>query len=79
MRPDLVVLAPELLDKYLRIDAVLEPLHAETLVAELAVEGLVRSVLPGFAEVDQGRVDVLAGQPAQDRPGDELGLLSERR
>src|SRR5579872_558831 len=40
VRSNLVELAPELLDQDLRIDPVLEPLHAEALVARLAVEAI---------------------------------------
>ena len=46
VRSNLVVLTPELLDRDLRIDSVSEPLHAQALVAELAVEGLIVAVLP---------------------------------
>jgi hypothetical protein len=48
MRPDLVVLAPELLDQYLRIDPVLEPPHLQALIAELAVEGIRKVSLAHF-------------------------------
>ena len=72
MRTHLVVLTPELLDQDLRIDSVLEPLHAETLIAELAVERLVGAVLPGFSGIDEGSVDVLACEPAQDGAQDEF-------
>ena len=72
MRTHLVVLAPELLDQDLRIDSVLEPLHAETLIAELAVERLVGAILPGFAGIDEGGVDVLACEPAQNGARDEF-------
>ena len=72
MRTHLVVLTPELLDQDLRIDSVFEPLHAETLIAELAVERLVGAVLPGFAGIDEGSVDVLVCEPAQDGARNEL-------
>ena len=39
-------LAPELFDRDLRIDPISEPFHRETFVTELAVEGLVGSILP---------------------------------
>lgn len=41
------------------------------LVAELAV-ALVGTVLPGFARVDQGGVDLGFGQPLQDPVADEF-------
>ena len=72
MRPDLVVLPPELLDEDLRIDPILEPLHAQALVPELAIEGFVRSVLLRLAGVDVSGVDICFHQPAQDCSGDEL-------
>jgi hypothetical protein len=49
VRSNLVVLPPKLLDEDLRIDAVLEPLHAHALVSKLAIEGFVRTVLPRLA------------------------------
>ena len=72
MRTHLVVLTPELLDQDLRINPVLEPLHTQTLVAELAVKRLVRAVLPGFSRIDKRRVDVLACEPAQNGTRDKL-------
>ena len=72
MGSDLVVLTPELLDQDLRIDSVFEPLHAQTLIAKLAVERLVHAVLPGFSGIDEGGVDVLACEPAQDGARDEF-------
>lgn len=75
MWSNLVELPPELFDQDLRIDSVLEPLHAKTLVSELAVEALVRAVLPGLAWIDVRGVDVGFGDPPQDRSGDELRAI----
>ena len=72
MRSNLVVVAPELLDGDLRIDSVSEPLHAEALIAELAIKRLIAPVLPGLAGIDVRRVDVRLQQPTQYCPGDEL-------
>src|SRR6185437_13429726 len=72
VRTHVVEVTPELLDHYLRVDPILEPLHAQTLVAELAVEGLVRAVLPGLARIDVGGIDVRLREPLQDGAGDEL-------
>src|SRR5690606_34486988 len=58
VRTHFVVAAPELFDHHLRVDPVLEPLHAQALVAELAIERLVRAVLPRLAGVDMCGVDV---------------------
>lgn len=69
-----VVLAPRLDDDD-RFPARSEPLDAETLVAEFAVEALVGAVLPGLARIDQRRLDVLLHDPLQDRLADELGAI----
>ena len=79
MGPRRIVFTPELLDDDLGFRAVPEPLQGEALVPELAVEGLVGAVLPGLAGIDERRVDVRLGEPAQDRPGDELRAVAERR
>jgi hypothetical protein len=75
MRSDLVVLTPELLDHNLRIDSISKPLHAQALVLELAVERFIIPVLPRLPRIDMRRVDVRLQQPAQYRPGDELGSI----
>lgn len=72
MRPDLVVVLTPALDHDLRIDSIAKPLHRQALIAELAVEGLVRAVLPWLARIDERRFDVLAREPSQDRAGQEL-------
>jgi hypothetical protein len=69
---DLGVLAPELFDDDLRIDSNSEPLHGHVPIAQLAVEGLVRAVMPGLAGIDAGGIDAGLQQPAQYRSGDEL-------
>jgi len=46
MRPILVAVTTPALDHDLRIDAVLEPLQAQALVAKLPDEGLVRAAPP---------------------------------
>jgi len=58
MRSHLVELAPELFDQDLRIDPILKPLHRETLIAKLAVEGFVRSILPRFSGIDARGIDI---------------------
>ncbi len=72
MRSILVVVTTPVFDHDLRIDPILEPLQAQALVAELAVEALVGTVLPRLARIDVRGVDVRRQQPAQDRAGDEL-------
>ena len=49
-----------------------EPLDAQALVAQLAVEALVVAVLPGLAGIDQRRADAGMGEPLEDRQADEL-------
>ena len=56
MRSNLVVLNPELVDDDLRIDSVFEPPHTQALVAELAVERLIQSVLPRLAGIYGGEL-----------------------
>src|SRR6185437_9623181 len=58
MGAHLVELTPELFDHHLRVDPVLEPLHAQALVAKFTVEGLIRPVLPGLARINVCRVDL---------------------
>ena len=76
MRPDLVVLTPELLDRDLRIDSVSEPLHAQALIAKLAVERLIVAVLPGLARIDMCRVDVRLQESSGDTTVCELKLCT---
>jgi hypothetical protein len=78
MRSDPVVLTPELLDDNLRIDSISEPLHAQALVAELAVE-LIGSVLSRLSRIDMCRVDIRLQEPAEYRSGDNLRSLSDLR
>src|SRR5215813_12327624 len=72
MRAHLVVLPTPRFDQHLRVDSVLEPLHAEALVSKFPVEALVRSILPRLARIDERRFDSLVCEPAQNRPRDEL-------
>ena len=76
MWSNLAVMTPPVLDENLRIHLVCKPLHAQALVTELAVEALARSVLPGLARIDMSCIDLRAGQPTQDRSGDELRAVS---
>ena len=52
-----------------------KPLHAEALLAEVAVEDLVGVVLARLARGDVGGLDALCRSPAQDRAGDKLGPI----
>jgi hypothetical protein len=73
MRPHLVVVPPPALDHRLRLGPRAEPLQAQALVAEFAVEVLRRSILPGLAGIDQCGGDALVHDPLQKRPRHELG------
>lgn len=54
------------------------PPHLEALVPEPPVERLVRPILPRLRRVDQGRLDLRLGQPAQDRSRHELRPVVRR-
>ena len=72
MRSNLVVMPTPRLDDDLRIDSVSEPLHRKVFIAEFAVEGLIASVLPRLSRFNERGVDILFGEPSEDRLGDEL-------
>ena len=58
MRLDIIVMAAMDLNEHARLGAIAKPLHIETFVAELAVEGLVVAVLPRLAGFDQGGIQL---------------------
>ena len=59
MRTYLVEVPPPCFDQNLRLGARTKPFEAQTLVAELAVEALRRTILPGLAWIDQCGGDAL--------------------
>jgi hypothetical protein len=61
------------------LQAASKPLEADALVAQRAVDALVRSVLPRLARIDEGAADALVDDPLQYGLADDLGPLSERR
>ena len=63
MRSDLVVVPPPGLDDDLRLGSAAEPFEAQAFVAELAVEALRNTILPGLAGLDQRRADPLTHDP----------------
>ena len=83
MRAHLVEVFAPGFDDALGLGARPEPLHAQALVGEFAVEALQRAVLPRLAGIDQGGLDALIDDPLQQRPRDELravvGTQVERR
>lgn len=72
MRTDAVVVLPPGLDRCRCLPSRSEPLHAQALAAELAVEALVGPVLPRLPWCNVRGLDALFGDPAQDRRGNEL-------
>ncbi len=75
MGPHLVVVTPPLLDAHPGFDAVSEPLQAEILVAELAVERFVGTILPRLPRIDEGGFDLRRVQPAQNGARHKLGAV----
>ena len=64
VRANLIVVAAPRFDHDLGLGAREEPLHAQALVAELAVEAFVHAILPRFAWINQHCVDALGRYPA---------------
>ena len=75
MWTNLVVVAAPGFHDGLGLGAREEPLHAQALVAELAVEALADAILPRLARVDQRGLDALVDDPLRQRAGDELGAV----
>jgi hypothetical protein len=75
MRSDLVVLTPELLDRDLRIDSILEPFHRKTFVPELSVERFVGEVLSRPARIDVRGVDLELWEPFQHSSRNKLWTI----
>lgn len=67
-----VVVPPPGLDHDARLAPGAEPFDVQAFVAQPAVEALVRAVLPGLARVDMHGLDLVLGEPLQDRQADEL-------
>src|SRR5436190_7535859 len=72
MRPHCIVVASPGFDDYLGFASTAEPLDAQALVTESAVEALVHAVLPRFAGVDQGGLDAGALQPLENGVAEEF-------
>ena len=79
MRSNGIVVPTPGFDDDLRLATTAEPFDAQALVAELAVEALVGTVLPRLARVDQCGLD--AGMSSHSRIAlpTNSGPLSERR
>src|SRR5690606_28293888 len=72
VRAHMVVVSAPLLDDHARLDSRAEPLEAQALIAQPSVEALVGAVLPRFAGIDVGDLDLGLDDPLQDRLADEL-------
>lgn len=72
VRTDGVVVATPSLDHDLGLGTRAEPLQAEALVAQLAVEAFVAAVLRRLAGIDQRRADAAAVDPLANCAADEL-------
>ena len=59
-------MATPVVDRDPGVGPIPEPLEAQTLVSELAVEALSGGVLPGLAGVNQGGFDLGFREPLQD-------------
>ncbi len=70
----MVVLAP-LLDEDFGLGARAKPLPAQALVAELAVEAFVGSILPRLARIAERGIDAGLVQPLEQCAADELGAV----
>jgi hypothetical protein len=75
MRTRFVVVPPPVLDNDAGLGAVSEPLHGQAFVAEFAIKGLVRSVLPRFTGIDEGGLDCLIKRPFEKSAAREFGLI----
>lgn len=75
MRTDVVVVLTPGFDDDTGLGTAAKPLQRQALVAEFAIEALVVGILPWLARVDQRRLDVLLGEPLQNRVADELGSI----
>ena len=75
MRTHFVVVPPPVLDNDAGLGTVSEPLHGQAFVAEFAVEGLVRPVLPGLAGIDEGGLDRLIERPFEKSAAREFGPI----
>src|SRR5690606_19723468 len=67
-----VVVPPPGLDHDACLAPGTEPFDVQAFVAQPAVEALVRAVLPGLARIDMYGLDLVVGEPLQDRQTDEL-------
>ncbi|CFT65394.1 Uncharacterised protein [Burkholderia pseudomallei] len=72
MRSDGIVVTPPLLDHNLRFRARSKPFKAQAFISELAVEALVRAVLPRLAGIAKRHVHAVLCSPLQGGPRYEL-------
>ena len=72
MWADRVVVSAPGLDDDSGFGAIAKPLDAETFIAEFAVKGLIGTVLPRLARIDDGGIDLIVGEPLQDCMANEF-------
>ena len=75
MWPNCIVVPTPGFNDYLRFAAAAEPLDAQALVTELAIEALIHPVLPRLARVDQRGLNAGAVEPFENRPANEFGTI----
>ena len=79
MWPHCIVMATPDFDEDESFAAAAEPLQVQALIAQLAVEALVGAVLPGFARIDEGGLDVAPSSHFSTATLMNSGPLSDRR
>ena len=72
MRPDGVVVTTPCFDDDPSFSSGAKPFHRQAFIAQLAVEALVRAVLPGLPRIDVRGVNPSVSDPLQDGAGNEL-------
>ncbi len=72
MWPHLVVMPTPIFNDDIGFETIPEPLRQQALIPELAIEALVRPVLPWFARINQGRLNPFFNYQTQQRRIDKL-------
>jgi hypothetical protein len=74
-----VVVVPPALNDDPRLGEAVEQFAVQQLVAELRVEALAVSILPGAARLDERSPGSHRDDPLSHGPGDELGTVALRK
>ena len=72
MRPNCIVMSTPGFDDDLRFATTAEPLDAQALITESAVEALIHTVLPWLPRIDQRRLNASGLEPLENRLADEF-------